>query len=123
MTFATSVLPTPAWPSMSSGFRSVIARCTLVATGASVTYCASSIICWIFRISSRIGRLLYPPRAPRHRASEVVRRVDVERHVDVERDAGDARGVALHDRLRAGVTRQRAQLGKDRCGEEDRGPL
>src|SRR6266496_2977331 len=56
MTFATSVLPTPAWPSVRSGFRSRIARCTEVATGASVTYCASSIICWIFRISSRMAR-------------------------------------------------------------------
>src|SRR6266567_3390232 len=61
MTFAISVFPTPACPSTNNGFRSDIERCTAVATGASVTYCAASISSWIFRISSRMGRILPAP--------------------------------------------------------------
>ncbi len=78
MTLATSVLPTPAWPSISSGFRRLRARCTEVATGASVTYSAASINSWIFRISSTHEPLFYmKPRV-------VVGRIDVGRHRRVD---------------------------------------
>src|SRR5437588_11241758 len=101
-TLATSVLPTPGWPSIRSGLWSVIARYAAVAVARSVTYASRSIA----RLRDAMeGEADVTARATRA-AGYVVRRLHDPRLLDgtpagarSNGSTGLAHG-ALHDRQR-----------------------
>src|SRR5215510_8030663 len=118
ITFATSVLPTPAWPSIRSGFFKVIARCTDVGIAASVTYSAASIISWIFLISALIVLSVYT--GPRAEPIVVGLCVHVVGHRLIHVEQRDPRGHTLDDRAGSAIAAERSQLVEHRAPEQHR---